>query len=360
VKAAAAPAPPGYACPEGAPATEPPEARSLTRDGVRLLVAKASGLTHAHFRELRRFLRTGDLVVVNTSATLPGAVDGMRAGGAPVIVHFSADLGDGTWIVELRRADNSGPLLDGSSGEDVDLPGGSKLRLLGAYRGVEGRSRLLRARLAGEQPEGTSLDYLMRFGRPISYGYLKGRWPLDFYQTVFATEPGSAEMPSAARPFTTELVTELVARGVAVAPIVLHTGVSSPELGEPPAPEPFRVPASTAGLVNHTRQNGGRVVAVGTTVTRALESAAGADGRLEAAEGWTDLVLDGSRPARVVDGLVTGWHAAGASHLDLLESVAGDEMVRRAYLAAAGGGYLWHEFGDSCLLLPDRRPTQLR
>jgi S-adenosylmethionine:tRNA ribosyltransferase-isomerase len=159
-------------------------------------------------------------------------------------------------------------------------------------------------------------------------------------------------MPSAGRPFTAAVVTELITRGVAVSPVVLHTGVSSQEPGEPPQPERFRVPEATARLVNVTRQAGGRVIAVGTTVTRALESAADAGGRVHARDGVTDLVLGPARPARVVTGLVTGWHAPGASHLALLAAVAGDGLVARAYAEAVRAGYRWHEFGDSCLLLP--------
>jgi S-adenosylmethionine:tRNA ribosyltransferase-isomerase len=177
-------------------------------------------------------------------------------------------------------------------------------------------------------------------------------WPLAEYQTVFAREPGSAEMPSAGRPFTAEVVTDLVTRGVTVAPIVLHTGVSSQEPGEPPQPEWFRVPAATARLVNSAHQAGGRVIAVGTTVTRALESAVGPDGSVCAQQGWTNLVLGPSRPARAVTGLVTGWHAPGASHLALLAAVAGTSLVERAYAEAVRARYRWHEFGDSCLLLP--------
>jgi S-adenosylmethionine:tRNA ribosyltransferase-isomerase len=170
--------------------------------------------------------------------------------------------------------------------------------------------------------------------------------------TVFGWQPGSAEMPSAGRPFSTELVTDLVRHGVLVAPVLLHTGVSSPEHGEPPQAERYEVPATTARLVNATRRWGGRVVAVGTTVTRALESAADAAGVVRPAAGWTDLVLGPDRPARVVTGLVTGWHEPGATHLDLLEAVAGAALVEAAYDHALRERYLWHEFGDSCLLLP--------
>lgn len=337
------------AYPEGRPAVGTPESRGLERDEVRLLAIGPKQLRHTRFRELAHFLRPGDLVVVNTSATLPAAVDAVRPGERPAVLHFSTDLGDGTWVVELRRRDNTGPYLDGRTGEVVVPAGGGRVQVVSAYRGVEGRSRLLRARPDLGMPV---YEYLGRFGRPIAYGYLEQQAPLSDYQTIFAGEPGSAEMPSAGRPFSGRVVAGLVARGVVLAPVVLHTGVSSPEMGEPPAAERFRVPATTAELVNATRRAGGRVVAVGTTVTRALESAANGEGLVEPAEGWTDLVLDGSRPARVVGGLITGWHAASATHLMLLESVAGREMVSRAYDGAVQTGYLWHEFGDSCLLLP--------
>lgn len=329
-------------------AIEPPEARGLGRDEVRLMVASPERIQHAIFRELGDFLEAGDLVVVNTSATIPSAVDATRDGTA-IGVHFSAPIDDNTWTVELRAPDGSGPLLDGRAGEVIVLPEGVRLGILAPYSGIEGHARILRA-----QPhlEGTVEDYLARVGRPISYSYVRERWPLSMYQTVFARTPGSAEMPSAGRPFTAELVTDLVTRGVAFAPLVLHTAVSSLDLGELPLPERFDVPPPTARVVNETRGAGGRVVAVGTTVTRALETAAGSDGNIRPMRGWTDLVLDLDRPARVVGGLITGWHPPEASHRSLLEAVAGEKLVERAYAADPAVDYLWHEFGDSCLFLP--------
>ncbi len=333
-------------------ATEPPEAHGTPRDGVRLLVARPSSVTHAVFADLPAFLEPGDLVVVNTSATLAAALAGTRRRtGSTVTVHFSTALPDGGWAIELRPgARAGGPVRDVVAGEYVDLCDGG-LRVLEAYPDPQATgSRLWRAQvdLPLDVPR-----YLARHGAPIAYDYVPGRWPLESYQTVFAQEPGSAEMPSAARPFTAQLVANLVAAGVTLAPIRLHTGVSSLEKGEAPLPEPFRVPATTARLVNMTRAAGGRVVAVGTTVTRALESVAAIDGVVAPGSGWTDLVLGPDRPARVVDGLITGWHEPGASHLLLLEAVAGRDLVAAAYRAAAAHGYLWHEFGDSALLLPD-------
>jgi S-adenosylmethionine:tRNA ribosyltransferase-isomerase len=269
-----------------------------------------------------------------------------------VTVHFSTALPDGTWAVELRPGPRaSGPVRDVVAGEVVDLPSG-RLHLVRPYPVDDvpaERTRLWRARVL---VAGTVPAYLAGHGRPITYSYVPDDWPVDSYQTVFARHPGSAEMPSAARPFSAEVVTALVAAGVTVAPVTLHTGVSSLEKGESPLPEPYDVPAPTARLVNLTRRAGGRVVAVATTVTRALESQATWDGTVRAGGGWTDLVLGPQRPARAVDGLVTGWHEPGASHLDLLEAVAGAELVGAAYAAARDAGYLWHEFGDSALLLP--------
>jgi len=357
-----------FVLPAGLEATEPPP----VRDGVRLLVATADGIRHARFCQFGEFLAEGDLVVVNASATLAAAVDGERA-GVPVGVHFSAELDDGAWVVEVRPAGMStGPVAGLRPGEVIGLADGVALVLDGPR--PAGQDRLWRAEPRAGQPregqprggqpreallravqsriEGGAAAYLARHGRPIRYAYVPRQWPLAEYQTVFGREPGSAEMPSAGRPFTAEVVIDLVTRGVALAPIVLHTGVSSQEPGEPPQPERFRVPESTARLVNATRAAGGRVVAVGTTVTRALESAAEPDGTVRARSGWTDLVLGPERPARVVNGLVTGWHAPGASHLALLTAVAGSELVGRAYAEALRQGYRWHEFGDSCLLLP--------
>jgi S-adenosylmethionine:tRNA ribosyltransferase-isomerase len=318
------------------------------RDDVRLLVARPETIEHAAFRDIGSHLGRGDLLVVNTSGTLSAAVDGTRSGGRAVTVHFAAALDDGDWVVEVRpRRRAAGPVPDLRADEHIELPDGIEL-VVGAPQPA-GQHRLWRASVP---IDGGVPAYLDRFGRPIRYAYVRGRHPAAAYQTVFAREPGSAEMPSAGRPFTPEIVTDLVTRGITVAPVLLHTGVSSQDVGEPPQPEPYRISEHTAWLVNMTRAWGGRVIAVGTTVTRALESAADERGVVRAASGWTDLVLGADRPARVVGGLVTGWHAPGASHLHLLEAVAGADLVTRAYAEAERADYLWHEFGDSCLLLP--------
>jgi S-adenosylmethionine:tRNA ribosyltransferase-isomerase len=216
-------------------------------------------------------------------------------------------------------------------------------------------SRLWIAALELESPV---LPYLERFGTPIRYSYVTRSWPESMYQTIFATEPGSAEMPSAGRPFTPELVTRLVSAGIQVAPLLLHTGVASLEDHEPPYEEYFRVTRETADRVNSTRRGGGRVVAVGTTVVRALETVTDPRGMTSPGEGWTSLVIGPERPLRAVNGMITGLHEPHATHLAILREViaaAGGQrpssQLDRAYAEAQLAGYLWHEFGDSHLII---------
>ena len=331
-------------------ATEPPEVRGSARDAVRLMVADAAAgrITHAAFTELPDFLAPGDLVVINLSATLPAAVPVTRADGTPVRLHVATrapELDDRWRVVELRSADGSTPIR-GRTGETLTLPAHlGELELIAPYASG---SRLMLARFEGL---GAADDLLRHHGEPIRYRYVPRRWPLSAYQNVYARVPGSAEMPSAGRPFTHRLISELMTHGVAVAPITLHTGVSSPERHEPPFPEEFEVPEATARLVNTTRAAGGRVIAVGTTVVRALETVATPDGTVYADSGWTGLVIDPGRGIRAVGGLITGWHEPEASHLQMLAALCGEPLLERSYRAALHHGYLWHEFGDSHLIL---------
>jgi S-adenosylmethionine:tRNA ribosyltransferase-isomerase len=330
----------------GLEAREPAEVRGEGRDDVALLVARRHDLelVHARFRELPRFLSAGDLLVINVSATLPAALEA-RLGGKPLQLWLSTSTLDGTWLVELRTSDRR-PFPRPPLPARLDLPGGVDAELVARFAGSD---RLAVARVElGEPLE----DYLRRSGQPVRYGYVPERWPLAAYQTVFAREPGSAEMPSAGRPFTAELVTELVAGGILLAPVILHTGLSSPERDEPPSPERFHVPATTAGLVNAVRSWNGRVIAVGTTVVRALETVAAADGSLSEGQGWTSLAVTPERGLRAIDGLLTGWHESASSHLEVLEAAAGAELLERSYRAALEHSYRWHEFGDLHLILP--------
>jgi S-adenosylmethionine:tRNA ribosyltransferase-isomerase len=335
-------------------APEPPELRGLRRDGVRLLVGTPDGITHTRFTQIGRHLRKGDVLVVNTSATVPGQLDGIRD-ATPIVMHIANRLADRSRVVELRTAPNAAqPVLDARAGEVIELSTGGQVELLAPYPRAGSSpggvgNRLWRGCV---RVPGRISDYLARNARPISYGHLPQRYPIERYQTIFAVHPGSAEMPSGGRPFSPELVSRLVAAGIVIAPITLHTGVSSQEAHETPQEEWFEVGARAAALVNAARTAGSRVIAVGTTATRAMESAALPDGTVEPSSGWTDLVISPDRPLRTVRGLVTGWHDSEASHLLLVEAVAGAELTQRAYDAAIAEHYLWHEFGDSCLLLP--------
>lgn len=333
-----------FALPAELEAHAPPEARGLPRDGVRMLVSRAASgtITHHRFTDLPRLLLPGDLLVVNTSRTLPAAVPASPR----LAVHFSSGLPDGSWLVEPRIPAGKSSIPNGTvePGQVVALPGGATLTLLGRVT-----ARLWRARLSA-----AVVPYLLRHGEPIRYSYAAGRWPLSSYQTVFGRLPGSAEMPSAARPFSPPVVTELAARGITIAPVTLHCGVSSLEAGEDPYPEQYDVPPATARLVSLTRQSGGRVIAVGTTVVRALETAArsaSAPG-VAAQAGWTSHVVSPETGLRVVNGLVTGLHEPRSSHLLMLAAFHGPDLLRECYDAALSRGYLWHEFGDVHLLLP--------
>ena len=360
-----------FELPAALEAREPPEARGLARDEVRLMVATRGdgAIVHAEFRDLPRFVDAGDLLVINTSATVPAAVAARRADGSAVRVHFATPAPhlreEGWWIVELRSEDGARPLAETGAparpgersgpgersqpparpGERLTLAGGADLELVAPYASG---ARLLLARVHAEEP---ILAYLARHGEPIRYGYVTAPWPLAAYQTAYATVPGSAEMASAGRPFSPELITALVAAGVLIAPITLHTGVSSPERHEPPYPERYEVPETTASLINAAKTWGGRVIAVGTTVVRALETVAQPDGTVQPGRGWTARIVSPAHPPQIVDGLLTGWHEPEASHLEMLEAIAGAELLASAYRAALEHGYLWHEFGDSQLIL---------
>ena len=321
-----------FELPRALEATAPPPGR----DAVRLMVAHRQDgrIEHRRFHELPELLTPGDLLVVNVSATLPAAV-----AGAGARVHFSTRAPglDQCWrVVEVRSEDGSRPRR-ARPGERIKLRGGARLELVAPYLGA---GRLMLGRLDTTRPVES---YLELHGEPIRYGYVPERWPLREYQNVYATTPGSAEMPSAGRPFTRELIARLSAAGVLMTTLTLHAGVSSPESHEPPFPEQFEVPELTARQIERAS---GRVIAVGTTVVRALETTGG-----RAGSGWTKLVVGPERGIRLVDGLITGWHEPEASHLQMLEAIAGRELLSRSYEQALAGGYRWHEFGDSHLIV---------
>lgn len=337
-----------FAMPESSVASGPPEHRGAPRDGVRLMVSRAptGAIEHRTFTDLAELLRPGDALVVNNSKTIPASLEATTQDGARVRVHLASPLAEGIWSLEVRTAGpgggtTPGPRLDAQT---LTLQGDATARLMARS------PRSPRLWIAALERIGKIEEYLDWHGSPIRY--VDGPdWPLADYQTVFATEPGSSEMPSAGRPFTTELVTRLVANGVVVVPVTLHTGVSSFEDDEAPGEERFRVSATTANTVNRLRETGGRLIAVGTSVVRALETVAGRDGTLHPGSGLTDLVISPERDIRAVDGLLTGWHEPRSSHLRLLEAMGGRQRLEDTYESALASGYLWHEFGDELLII---------
>ena len=338
-------------------AVAPPETRGIARDGVRLMVScvQDDRIIHTQFREIGRFLSPGDVMVINTSGTLPAAIHATRADGTPLELHLSTHLHGDLWVVEVRSMDGATtkPFYSAIPGETLQLPVGAAATLNTPHSGHHERGAALTHRLwrATLHLPCASGEYLARHGFPIRYSYVKESWPIEYYQTVYATEEGSAEMPSAGRPFTPELITRLVANGVLFAPLLLHTGVASLEKNELPYEEFYRVPEETARVVNQAHGAGHRVIAVGTTVVRALETVTDAEGIVSAGEGWTDLVVTPRRGVGSINALLTGLHEPKATHLAMLEALAGREHLRIAYAEALREKYLWHEFGDSHLIL---------
>lgn len=347
-----------FALPPELEAHEPPEARGLARDGVRLMVSHydSDRIAHTRFRQIGDHLRAGDVLVLNTSKTLPAALLARGEDGAPVELRLSTRLPAQLWIVEPRIPEEttSRPFAPVHAGDRLRLPGDASATLHTPYHADDrdvpaGPARLWIASLDLPEP---AEAYLARHGFPIRYSYAPGPWPLSAYQTVYADSPGSAEMPSAGRAFTLPLLRSLERKGVEIARLLLHTGVSSLEAHEPPYEEWYRVPLATVKAVNSARWDGRRVIAVGTTVVRALESVTDEEGVAHPGEGWTRLVVTPERGIRAVAGLLTGLHEPRASHLAMLEALAGREHLRLTYAEALDHRYLWHEFGDTHLLLP--------
>jgi S-adenosylmethionine:tRNA ribosyltransferase-isomerase len=378
----------------------PPETRGLRRDHVRLLLLDrdTGALQHHRFDELPLLLEPGDLVVANDSRTLPASLLGRTAGGVPLEVRLAARAAGGVRPEGSGEPQGGAPVDREGSGEPDGGPGGGAGERWAALPlGVPADGgdpalvptdarpaapplpageRLvfaggLTATVLGRHEEAPPLVWLAfdaggerlaealhRAGRPVRYAYVPRPWPLHHYQTLFAAAPGSAEMASAGRPFTLQTVRALRDRGVGLATISLHAGLST--YGDPAVdrrfvpPEAYRVPEATAAAVDRCRAAGGRVVAVGTTVVRALETAAGG-GTVRAGAGVSRLRIGPGHRLLAVDGLLTGLHEPEASHLDLLGAFVDPEALGRAYTAALDAGYLWHEFGDVCLVLGRRK-----
>lgn len=320
-------------------ATVPPERRGIKRDAVGMLVTDRATRqhTHEHFFDLPSILRPSDLLVVNDSATIPAALRATRPNGESIALHVATRIDQRIWMTEPRAT-----VL---SGEELQLPDGGSVVMIAPVEPA-----CPRLWYAWFQLPTPMYDYLNRVGEPIRYRYVTQRFPIADYQTIFARKPGSSEMPSAARPFTPRVVRVLKRIGVETAAVTLHCGVSSFEQPERPATEHYTVTTHTVEAITAARRDGRRVIAVGTTVLRALESAAWT-GELTPSSGWTDLVIDGDHRIRTVDGLLTGFHEPGATHQGLLRAFLDPQLLESAYDEAAERSYYYHEFGDVHLIL---------
>jgi S-adenosylmethionine:tRNA ribosyltransferase-isomerase len=345
-----------FTLPSTLEAGEPPEARGLERDEVRLMVSHISTnkIVHTQFRHIGDYLEPGDVLVINTSGTLNAALPATDLDGRHFELHLSTHLPLNRWVVEMRayqdkREKTTKPYYDIHPGESFGLPAEGRVTFHTPYAPAQAAGRLWIATLNLPEPVN---DYLNQHGFPIRYSYVKEGWPLSYYQTVFATEMGSAEMPSAGRAFAPELLTRLIAKGIQIAPILLHTGVASTEHNEPVYEEYYRVAESTARLVNAAHQAQQRVIAVGTTAVRAVETVTDSSGVTHTGEGWTDILITPQRGIRAVNGMLTGLHEPLSTHLAMLETLTGRAHLEITYREALKEGYLWHEFGDLHLILP--------
>jgi S-adenosylmethionine:tRNA ribosyltransferase-isomerase len=337
-------------------ADRPPERRGVARDRVRLLAIDRyySTFTHTRFDRITQFLAPGDLLVFNSSRTLPATLVGtVSRSNAKVEVRLAELLPDGTWLA-LLLVPPALPHAKNLLTQGLKLDFGQELS--GEVLEQDQRiSRLWKLRFSKSGTE--FLDLVYRIGQPIRYRYLSAPWRLSYYQNVYALRPGAAEMPSAGRAFTWRLLLQLRNRGVESTAITLHTGLSSYLDNEVDrqhlaSEEEYSISEEAATKIRRARNSGRRVVAVGTTVVRALEStAADSGGEVRACHQYTQLRITADYQLRVVNSLLTGLHEPEASHLDMLAAFVSPSTIYAAYNEAIERRYLWHEFGDLNLIL---------
>lgn len=332
------------------------------RAGIRLLVVdpRSTRVHDSEAAQLSEWLRAGDLLVVNDAATLPASLSAATRAHAQLEIRllgparagvFSAVLfGTGDYRTRTEHRPEPPRLREG----DELLVGP---RLKAEIVGCSGLSqRLVELRFNACEAELWSALYA--WGKPVQYADQPEPIALWSVQTAYAARPWAAEMPSAGRPLSMRTLRALRRRGVRFAVLTHAAGLSA--TGDPvldralPLPERYDIPPETVSAVERTRAERGRVVAVGTSVVRALEdSALQAGGTLRAGEALATLRIESSHERRIVDGLLTGIHAPGESHFALLGAFADDALLRRSHEYARSLGYREHEFGDACLLLAD-------
>jgi S-adenosylmethionine:tRNA ribosyltransferase-isomerase len=335
-----------FELPQELNAKEPPERRGIRRDYVKMMVLNKTTCSseHTQFYRLDEYLKKGDLLVLNASRTVPAVLKSMReTDGAEVEVRLAHRKNESVW----EALPVSGKLTKG----DV-------IRFSPALTAtvIEQSSDSPFVLLSFNLCCSSLYNQIYSLGEPVRYEYIQEPWNLDYYQTVFATIPGSVEMPSAGRAFSWELLFRLQKKGVRIAYITLHTGLSyllddKWHKGPDKNFENYEVPKETADLIRVTKKAGGRVIAVGTTVVRALETVALEKREIEAHSGWTNLYITEDTKLEICDGLITGMHEPEASHLQLLSAFVDKGKLYEAYQDAIKQRYLWHEFGDMNLII---------
>lgn len=331
---------------------KPTELRNISRDEVRLLVTTGNGdVGHSYFRRFTDYLVAGDVLVVNTSATQPAAFPVKLPNNRKGMVHFSTQINDCEWLVEVREIIGNRVVRwkEGEENMVFQIPSKATIKL---KRKFYADRKLLHLWVVEFNSGMDFQSYMNKYGQAIKYEDLEKSYPLDYYQTFFSSHPGSSEMPSAGRGFTQDLVNKLLQKGIAFAPILLHTGVSSLEENERPYPEYFEINPLSASVINNAKRNGGRVIAVGTTAVRAVETATNDSGKVLPYKGNTHLNITSNYRMKMVDSLLTGFHEPRASHLHMLQSLAGIQHIEKAYSVAVDNHYYWHQFGDLHLILP--------
>ena len=317
------------------------------RDASRLLhLDKATGaLEHRHFYDLPEYLRAGDCLVLNDSRVLPARLIGSRPSGGAVELVLLRDLGDGRWECLSRPGRKTRP------GQEL-LFGDGELRAT-VEAVAEGGNRIVQFHY-----EGIFLEVLERLGKMPLPPYIKEELAdSERYQTVYSREPGSAAAPTAGLHFTEALLEQIRAKGVKVCFVTLHVGlgtfrpVKEEEIEDHPMHAEFCiVPEKTARIINETKAAGGRVVAVGTTSCRTLESFAKQDGTLEPSSGWTDIFIYPGYRFKCIDALVTNFHLPESTLIMLVSALAGRENILNAYAVAVRERYRFFSFGDAMMI----------
>ncbi len=345
-----------YHLPKNLECSIPTEIRGINRDEVRLMISNIStdNVQHDTFKNIVDYLNEDDVLVVNTSGTIKAAIPAKNKNNTFLQIHLSTQLKNKKWVAELREIseNNTQRYFGGQPNEIIELIHGGSIRLIQPYYSNSNQEDHLQLWTIELIIEEEVSHYLEKFAQNIQYFNIKKNYPNSFYQTIFAKEFGSAEMPSAGRAFTQNVLDQLEKKGVEIIPILLHTGVASLEMNEKPYEEYFEISKKSATAINNARKKGKNIIAVGTTVIRAIETLTSSQKITSSGKGWTNIFITPERGVNGIDGLITGFHEPKASHLFMLEAITKRKHLEITYHEAVHHKYLWHEFGDLHLILP--------